>query len=112
MYYTPKARIDIGRKVFTHELSKEDAARKYEVSVQSIINYVKDYMKENHIPVVPEATDTIGIQTPNYSEMTKDQLINELMKKDIEVARAKKGYTVKGGGKTKEFSSIKDANTK
>lgn len=112
MYHTPKERMDIGRRVFAHELSKEDAAREYEVSVQSIVNYVKDYMKESRIPVVPEAADTIGIQTPNYSEMTKDQLINELMKKDIEVARAKKGYTVKGGGKTKEFSSIKDANTK
>lgn len=112
MYYMPKDRLDIGRKVFTHELTKEAAAREYSVSVQTIINYVKEYMKENHIPVIPEDADTLGIQTPNYSEMTKDQLINELMKKDIEVARAKKGYTVRGGGKTKEFSSIKDANTK
>lgn len=112
MYYMPKERLDIGRKVFTHETSKEEAAREYGVSIQTIINYAKEYMKENHISVIPEKADTFGIQTPNYSEMTKDQLINELMKKDIEVARAKKGYTVKGGGKTKEFISIKDANIK
>ena len=34
------------------------------------------------------------------------------MKKDIEVARAKKGYTVKGGGKAKEYNILSDANTK
>ena len=32
--------------------------------------------------------------------------------KDIEVARAKKGYAVKGGGRTKEFISIKGPSTK
>jgi len=112
MYYMPSERLDIGRKVFTHEMTKEAAAHEYEVSVTTIVNYVKEYMKKNHIDVIPEDADTLGIQTPNYSEMTKDQLINELMKKDIEVARAKKGYTVKGSGKTKEFNSIKDANTK
>lgn len=44
--------------------------------------------------------------------MTKEELINELMLKDIEVARAKKGYAVKGGGKAKEFISIKDASSR
>ena len=44
--------------------------------------------------------------------MTKEELIKEIMKKDIEVARAKKGYTVKGGGKTKEFITINNANSK
>ena len=35
--------------------------------------------------------------------MSKEELINEIMKKDIEVARAKKGYTVKGGGIASSF---------
>lgn len=112
MYYLPKQRVDIGRKVFTHEMSREEAAREYEVSGQSIVNYVREYMKESGIKAVPEADDALGIPAPNYSEMSKDQLIVELMRKDIEVARAKKGYTVKGGGKAKEFSPIKDSSTK
>lgn len=112
MFYTTLQRIDIGRKVFTHQMTKSEAAKEFMVSEQSIINYVKEYMKANKIPIIPDADNVFDIKTPNYSEMTKDQLIVEIMKKDIEVARAKKGYTVRGGGKTKEFSSIKDANTK
>lgn len=112
MFYTTLQRIDIGRKVFTHEMTKSEASKEFMVSEQSIVNYVKEYMKANKIPVIPDVDNVLDIKTPNYSEMTKDQLIVEIMKKDIEVARAKKGYTVKGGGKTKGFSSIKDANTK
>lgn len=83
MYYMPKERLDIGRKAFTHELSKEAAAKEYGVSAQAIINYVKGYMRENRIPVIPEEADAIGIQATSYSEMTRDQLINELMRKDV-----------------------------
>ena len=34
--------------------------------------------------------------TADYRSMTKEEFINELMLKDIEVAHAKKGYSVKG----------------
>jgi len=34
------------------------------------------------------------------------------MKKDIEIERLKKGYSVKGVGAQKEFVTIKDVNTK
>ena len=44
--------------------------------------------------------------------MTKEELIRELMRKDIEVARAKKGYAAKGGGKTKEFITISNVSSK
>ena len=111
MFYTPKERIDIGRLVFTREITKEDATKEYDVAIQSIVNYVKEYMKANNIKPIPETTDSLELMQ-DYSQMSKEQLIVELMKKEIEVARAKKGYLVKGGGKTKEFISIKDSNIK
>ena len=107
MYYTPKERVDIGRRVFARELTQQDAARQYGVSQQSIVNYVREYMKGKGIPVVPEASEAIGADLPDYKAMSKDELITVIMKKEIEVARAKKGYSAKGGGKTKEFSPIK-----
>lgn len=91
MYYTAEQRVDIGRRVFAHEISKEAAAREYSVSIQSIVNYVKEYMGQAGIKAIPEASSPLSEGSPNYSEMTKDQLIAEIMKKDIEVARAKKG---------------------
>ena len=112
MFYTPNERVGIGRRVFAHEITKEEAAREYSVSIQSIVNYVKEYMKSAGIKPIPEADAPLSGGSPNYSEMTKDQLIAEIMRKDIEVARAKKGYAVKGGGRTKEFVSIKGSGTK
>ena len=41
-----------------------------------------------------------------------EELELEIMKKDIEIARLKKGYIVKGVGAKKEFSTTFDKNTK
>ncbi len=90
MYYSAQERLDIGRKVFIHQISKEEAAREYGVSMHGIINYAKECMRSMKIVIVPEASKPIWEQTLDYSKMTKDQLIAEIMKKEIEVARAKK----------------------
>ena len=51
----------------------------------------------------------IGMRKPK----TKiEELELELMKKDIEIARLKKGYVVKGVGQEKEFVSIFNKNIK
>ena len=112
MYQTPEERLNIGRRVFTQEISKEQAASEYNISITTVVNYVKEYMKANKISIVPKVDTSEIIETPDYSTMSKEEIINEIMKKDIEVARAKKGYTVKGGGKTKEYNILSDANTK
>ena len=41
-----------------------------------------------------------------------EELELEIMKKDIEIARLKKGYVVKGGGDQKEYVTTFDKNTK
>ena len=41
-----------------------------------------------------------------------EELEIELMKKDIEIARLKKGYNVKGVGQEKEFVTTFNKNTK
>ena len=41
-----------------------------------------------------------------------EKLKKELLKKEIEIQRLKKGYQVKGGGDRKEFVTTFDANTK
>ena len=112
MYYMPEERLNIGRRVFTQEISKEKAASEYNISITTVVNYVKEYMQANKISIVPKVDTSEIIETPDYSTMSKEELINEIMKKDIQVARAKKGYTVKGGGKTKEYNILSDANTK
>ena len=41
-----------------------------------------------------------------------EELKKELLKKEIEIERLKKGYQVKGGGETKEYVTTFDVNTK
>ncbi len=47
-------------------------------------------MKTNKIPIVLEAGYAICIDSPDYAQMTKEQLISVIMKKYIEVAKTKK----------------------
>ena len=54
-----------------------------------------------------------GAPAPSgYEAMGEDELIVELMRRDMEVARLKKGYSVKGGGSKKEYVTISDSSTK
>jgi transposase len=48
----------------------------------------------------------------DYQSMTKEQLIEELIKSKINEARAKKGYEVKGDGQNREFISLNNKNSK
>ena len=47
MYYMPEERLNIGRRVFTQEILKEKAASEYNISITTVVNYVKEYMKAN-----------------------------------------------------------------
>ncbi len=55
MFYASSERASTERRVFAHEITKEDAAKEHSVSMQSIINYVKEYMKSAGIKAIPEA---------------------------------------------------------
>lgn len=51
----------------------------------------------------------IGVRKPKNKI---EELELEIMKKDIEIARLKKGYMVKGVGQKKEYVTTLDKNTK
>ncbi len=88
MHYIRKERIEIGCRVFTHEITKEEAAKQYDVTIPCIANYVKEHMKSNNIKPIPEANESFEAFR-DYNGMSKERLIIELTRKDIEVSRAK-----------------------
>ncbi|MBQ1477405.1 MAG: transposase [Erysipelotrichaceae bacterium] len=58
-----------------------------------------------------------GSNNPNLGKYDRhpsevEKLKKELLKKEIEIERLKKGYQVKGGGDQKEFVTTFDVNTK
>ena len=131
MKYTKEQRIDIGRQVYTHELSRMEASQKYEVSDSSLDVYVSLYklvsgiQTQNTRVAIRNKTDKTDRNEPKpredtsetwdietYRAMSKEELINELIRAKVNEARAKKGYEVRGDGTNKEFISLSRKNSK
>ncbi len=122
MNYTKEERIDIGRQVYTHELTHLEAEMKYGRAKSGIDRYIQDYKIANGIPIERRSSRHVGPVPSNkatqpfdieaYKAMSKDELINELIRAKVNEARAKKGYEVKGDGAEKEFISLNNRNSK
>ena len=92
----------------------ETVARSYDVAESLIRSWVRKY-RENGIEGLRSKTGKhpnphSGKYNRHLSEA--DKLKREILKKDIEIERLKKGYQVKGGGDQKEFVTTFDANMK
>ena len=115
MKYTKEQRLDIGRRIYDGEISKYDAAEQYDISCETARDYMRLYRNENHLP--PKRGCAASDGTPirknlpeqnnleAYKAMSKDELIQELVKARIAEARLKKGYEVKGDGSIIHYSS-------
>ena len=106
MKYTKEERLDIGRRIYVGEISRYQAAEIYDISEQTARDYMRLYRDAEQLPPKRVARNTI--KAPSFKEdpagmeelesMTKEQLIQELVKARITEARLKKGYEVKGDG--------------
>ena len=122
MKYTKEQRIDIGRQVYTHEISHSEAEKKYGVVKSCIDRYIQDYKVANGIPTgtrpIPRENQILikgespQLDIEAYKSMSKEELIDELIRAKVNEARAKKGYEVKGDGASKEFISLNNRNSK
>lgn len=93
-------------------------AEQFDVPLKTIEKWVTAYNKDNHCfdPIIETITDFKIINDSNnlnYDDLDSDELKDILMKKDIEIARLKKAYTVKGGGtERKVYITFSKKNTK
>jgi len=126
MKYTKSERIDIGRQVYTKELTIAEAKEKYEIGKSTVERYMLDYKLANEIPKASRSPypskittkpivskkSNLEIDLDAYYAMTKEELIRELILSKANELRAKKGYEVKGDGPNKEFVSLNNKNFK
>ena len=81
------------------------------------------YRDTNHLPAKsktpeykPETEKTRAVipdpDLEEYESMTKEELIQEIVRSKIREARLKKGYEVKGDGAEKVFIPLGSKNTK
>ena len=103
MKYTKEERMEIGRRIYNGEISRYEAAEEYGINDQTARNYMRMYRDANHLPpkrgkrsLTAPSFKTAPAGMEDLESMTKEQLIQELVKARITEARLKKGYEVKG----------------
>ena len=119
MKYTKQERLEIGKEIYTHNISVYVAAEKYGIDPTTARGYMRMYRDINALPPV---ADNAGSAKPaprrriDYSDLeglTKEQLVAEVIRARAEAERAKKGYTVQeGGGAGKEFISLSNQSSR
>ena len=125
MKYSKEERLEVGRKIHESGLSNlnagimfgisEESARRYRILYEQSQGIKHDSSRAHKCPVDTAALITPGepmSSSDDYSSMTRDELIEELMKSKIREARLKKGYLVKGVGADKEYILLDSKNTK
>ena len=119
MNFTKEERMQIGREIYTHEITISEATEKYGVNWYTARSYMRQYRDINKLPPMSDGQEELKAINKNKKKkyedlesMSKNQLINEVIKARVEAERAKKGYAVKGGGQEKEFINLSDLNTK
>jgi hypothetical protein len=114
MYYPKEQRLEIGRRVYTKEISLEEASAEYSVPKKSVYRYIAEYKEEIGLQKVPSKvkTDDLELDMDAYMAMSKEELIRELILAKADTLRAKKGYEVKGDGTNKEFVPLNNKNSK
>ena len=106
MKYTLEERLGIGRRIYDGELTKYAAAEQFGISINTARDYMRLYRDSNNLPpkqnsrnshIAPSIIkEPAGME--EFQSMTKEELIQELVKARITEARLKKGYEVKGDG--------------
>ena len=125
---TKEERLNIGRQIYNNEITVSEAAVKYDVDFYTARRYLREYTYENKLPKKSNSSNfnnSTTVITVNevknkssivdyevLKSMSKDELIDELIKARANEERAKKGYQVKGGGQEKEFIILKKTNSK
>lgn len=105
----------IVKQMIDNNISIGEMNRKYNISTSSLSRWLYSY-KEKGIEGLKSQTGKH--KNPNAGLHLKkpkniiEELELEIMKKDIEIARLKKGYNVKGVGQEKEFVTTFNKNTK
>lgn len=117
--YSKEERLQIGKEIYTHSIFISEAANKYDINPYTARDYMREYRDINHLPPMDDGRDQLIIlQKKNRSkyedleDMTKSELIDEVIKARVEAERAKKGYFVEGDGQGKVFKNIKEMNSK
>ena len=126
MYKSREDSLEIARRFLAGEITKKEARELIGGKRNCVYYWVTEYKRSIGDQSVPSKyyqpkgtnSNTIKDEVANEDEisrlssLSKEELIDEVIKAKVGEARAKKGYEVKGGGVNKEFVILSNKNTK
>ncbi len=122
MKYTPEERMDIGRRVYEREMTCQAAAEVFGIHKHTAKRYLWMYRDTKGLPpktgrpeglqIAGAAASTLSGDITEYENMSREELIRELVLSKINEERAKKGYEVKGVGAEKKYIKYVSKNIK
>ena len=114
---TPEEKEKILKEFYSGKIGRNEICKKYNIST-SVFKKWRDNYEINGLEGLKSNTGKacknnkhLGIHL-RKPKNKMEELESEILKKDIEIARLKKGYQVKGVGQEKEFVITFDKNTK
>ena len=118
MQYNRELKKQLCENICINGNSTLKTANEYGIPIKTLEKWITAFNKDNHcfdpiIEVVNDFKPFNNIKVIDYNDLSNEDLKKELMKKDIEIARLKKGYIVKEGGMgRKVFVTFSKKNTK
>lgn len=112
---TPKEKEKILKEFYVGKIGRNEICRKYNISTQTLSSWRSKYDRDglkglkSNTGKSKGGNKGIGLKK---GKTVEENLKLRIMKLEIENARLKKGYLVKGGGVQKEYVTILDKNMK
>ncbi len=118
MHYNMELKKKLCEEICVKKASTIKTAEEYNIPLKTLEKWITAFNKDSRCfdSKVDFVNDFKIINEPddyNYDDLSFDDLKKQLMKKDIEIARLKKGYLVKEGGmEQKVFITLSKKNMK
>lgn len=126
MHNTREQNLDIARRFVNGDLSRKQAQELIGCGRNCVYYWANEYKRSiGDLNVPPKQYQPRGISSniikqevvnedeiSRLSSLSKEELIDEVIKAKVGEARAKKGYEVKGGGESKEYVILNNKNIK
>ena len=118
MHYNIELKKKLCEDICVNGKSTLKTANEYNIPIKTLEKWITAFNKDNHcfdskIEIINDFKIVNKPNDSNYDDLSFDELKKQLMKKDIEIARLKKGYIVKEGGmEQKVFVTFSKKNMK
>ena len=120
-YYTNQFKCAMCKEFLSSKSTVTSFAHEHNIPIKTFEKWLTLYRSNNSCfdtsiinakfrPISPQ--NNIIDEKPNYSTMTEKELRETLLKRDIEIARLKKNYSVKITSEGKEFVTFSKKSTK